>query len=254
MLQEILFHLFLALAIALLARFAPASPRHVDSHLDDETLHRLNKKGTVWVLVAMFTWLPLCTFALGLALHALAQAYSSYFSPTPYSIVAELPNWCCVALVFAFATVKVPMETVVRRMTNQDTLDAINIMAARQYNYDSERGWTGVRNIFLVLGFVAFVLVSDYGIFVYKDRVVFNDLITPFQERSYALTDVSHLEHAAKLQHKNGSSSDFPVYILSMRDGTEWKSNFNDYGQTDKAMQYLSVIAGVQVDSVLLWQ
>jgi roadblock/LC7 domain-containing protein len=254
MLQEILFHLLMALALSLLARYAPSEPLHLVSHLDDETLQRLNRKGTVWVLVAMFTWLPLCTFVLGLALHALAQAYNNYFSPTPYSIVAELPNWFCVALVFAFATVKVPIETVVRRMTNQDTLDAINVMAARQYNYNSERAWIGVRNIFLAIGFVAFVLVSDYGIFVYKDRIVFNDMITPFQERSYPLTDVSHLEHAAQLLNKNGSSTDFPVYILSMRNGTEWKSNFNDYGQTDKAMQYLSVTAGVKVDSVRVWQ
>lgn len=254
MLHGFLFHILMAIAIALLARFAPAKSKHVASHLDDETLHRLNKKGTVWILVGMFTLLPLFTFLFGFAFHALSQAYNHYFSPTSYQIVADLPNWFCVAMLFAFATVKTPLESFVRNMTNEDTLDAINIMAARQYNYDSERGWTGVRNIFLVIGFVAFVLVSDYGIFVYQDRVVLNDMITPFQERSYALTDVSHLEHAAKLQHKNGSSSDFPVYILSMRDGTEWKSNFNDYGQTDKAMQYLSVIAGVQVDSVLLWK
>lgn len=254
MLHEILFHLLFALAIALLARYAPAKTRHIDTHLDEETLHRLNNKGAVWLLVGLFTWLPLCTIVLGYAFNALSQTYNDYFSPTPYRVVADLPIWCSVALVFAFATAQGPMEAFVRRMVGQDTLEAINIMAARQYHYDPERGWVGVRNIFLVLGFVAFVLVSDYGIFVYNDRVVFNDMITPFQERSYPLTEVAQLEHAGRLLNRNGSTTDFPVYILTLRDGTDWKSNFNSYPQTDKAMQYLSEIAGVQVDSVRVWQ
>lgn len=252
--HSIIFHILLVLAMAALSWAAPARAKKAVTSLDDPTLLRLNRKAGVYASIGLFVWTPLCAWALGLVFYTLAEWNFNQFGDTPYRIVPTLIHWCIVAAFFAGAWSRAPMEGTVRFFLGQEGVDALNITAERQYNYGVDPAWALLRKILIGLGFVAFVFIADFGIFILPNQLIFNDLKSLFQKQAISFDQVSSIEFAPGHLNRNMSITPEPVYILRLSDQTEWKSNFNDFDKVAPVMVYLSNQSGIGIDTVKYWQ
>lgn len=222
--------------------------------MDDATISRLSIKGNYYAVLGMFIWVPLCSWILGLVFYGLAQWFDGQFNDTPYRIVPTLPYWCIVAAIFAFAWAHEPMVGTIRFFLGQEGVDAVSIMSERQYGYDGKRVNIAFRNFLVAVGIVAFLFVSDYGIFVYPKQLVFNNLVSLFQKRTVDISNVSSIAYAKGHLNRNKSVTAEPIYILRLKDNTVFKSNFNDLDKVAPVMQYLSSQSGIKVDTIATWE
>lgn len=252
--HAIIFHILLALAMAALSWAAPARPKKTPHYLDDPTILRLNRKGVYYASIGLFIWTPLCAWALGLGFYALATWNFNQFGDTPHRIVPTLLHWCIVAAFFAVAWSRAPMEGTVRFFLGQEGVDAVNITTERQHNYGVDPVWILLRKFLITLGFIAFVFMADFGIFVHPNQVVFNDLKSLFQKRTVGFDNIASIEYAAGHLNRNGSITLEPIYILRLTDQTVWKSNFNDFDKVAPVMVYLSNQSSIGIDTVKYWQ
>lgn len=254
MLSEILFHMLFALAMYALARISPAPPARREPRFDVKDLQRLNRKGSFLALLGLFIWTPVCTLVLASLFFELQGIYDQLWVDTPYKIVATFPHWCVVGAIFALAACRAPVEYFMLYFSDQDTLDAVNYVSSHQYHYDPEIGWKFLTRFLSIVGFVAFVMVSDFGIYVYPDRVLYNPLLSLFSQQRMPLSGVYQIAHADKRLNPNGTTVSEPIFYLRFENGTIWKSNFNDYEKVEPVVLHLSRITGIGMDSVAVWR
>ena len=252
MIHGILFHLLLAIALGAMAWAFPAKPIDTESSIDEPTLKRLYAKAIWYIMLGLFFWMPLMVWGLGTAIHLLVNWNQAAFSDTPDRIDAPLPAWICVAFFFAMAWMRKPMEETVRYFLGQEALDAANIMSSRIYGYSIEASWQWISKFCTIIGIIAMVFISDYGVYVYDKQLVFNDLLTLFQKRTVPIEAIAAIEFERNLQTEKAPLPSDPVYAMHFKDGSIWRSNFYDFQNVDQVMQTIVRQSGMKVDTVFV--
>jgi hypothetical protein len=253
MLQEILLHLLPALIFFLISKAFPRTRRHTDYGMNIDTINRLNARGSYVVVAAMLLWLPLSTAVFGYVLQGISGINQGFMQGVAGKILPPFSAWCVVGLIFAFAWCRAPVEGFVARLMGAQTVEALNLWGELRYGYDAERVWAWWKRAGTIAGLVAIVWVSDWGIYVYPDKLVINDVNSLFHQKQYAMQSVTNLEYAGNLLTRTGNAVPHPVYVIRFNDGKDWTSNFNDFEQVSPVLVYLSERSGVPIDTVRFW-
>lgn len=250
MLESILFHGLLALLTAALAWAFPNKARQAHPELDAPAVQRMYAKANYYAVLGLCLWIPLCAWGLGGLLHQLASWNEASTIDTPYRISAVWQAWYCVAAIFAMGWSREAMEGAIRYFMGQRAVDVSNAISEKQYGFSVEGTWRFTRKLLSVIGILVFVLLSDYGIYVYDNRVEFNDWYSLFQKRAVPLEQLKSIEYERDVKREKAILPPDPVYILQFQDGRNWRSNFNDFRQVAPVMNALSRQTGIAIDTV----
>lgn len=253
---EILFKILFSLAIGALAWMFPPKPRMSDpweTPADQETLRRLNRKAAPWAVIGFLLWMLVGTFGIGVLLRLPMEWLTAQQSDALYRIPPDWIVWFIAGGFFMFAWARQPVEGFIRMMAGQSAIDAMNIENERQYGIDTEPFWRWFSRAFTLMGCAWLLLMTDYDVRVYEDRMVVNDWTSLFQKRTIPLNQISSITYA-KHRFRGIKSTDEPAYFLRFMDASEWRSvNFNIENQ-ESVFQFLGEKSGAGIDTVEVWR
>jgi|GEM_PF-3504913 len=253
---EVLFKILFVLAMGALAWAFPAKskePHTWETPMDEATMRRLNMKGNLWALVGFLAWMFGGTFLFGYLLRIPMEWWTAQQNDAPYRIAPDWVVWFITGGLFMFALARQPVEGLVRIMAGQEAIDAMNIQNELKYGIDSEAFWQWFSRIFIIAGCVMLMLMADYDVRVYDDKIVFNDWTSLFQKKTVPFDQISSITYAKK--HVRGERLDEePAYFLRFMDATDWRSvNFNIEGK-ESIFQLMGEKSGVGIDTVEVWR
>jgi hypothetical protein len=254
---DFLFHTLLALVMGGLAWALPA--RGADSvyarlPFTAAELQKLNARGTPVLLLALFAWIGIFTYAFALCFEMLVGATATWgnsavYRITPGAVWGGLPGG-----LLAFAWARKPVEWVVRLVHGQHVVDAMNANSERTYGYDVEAGWYWLRRVFTVLGMVAFIWCSDVALHVYSDHLELNRASSLFTTEKIPLADVKQVCYAHGFLLDNGRVAPDPAYLLRFSNGAEWRSTDFKLSSVEQPLRYLAQQAHLRIDTVEVWR
>ena len=185
-------------------------------------------------------------------LHQIAVWNSALLSDTAITILPPASAWLIAGICFAFAWYRGPVEGLIRTIMGQDALVAIYTMRTGAYDYADEIIWRYLQKAMIFLGVAAIFVLLDTGIYVYPERIVFNEGTSVFVQKSKPMDEIAVVRLERDTLNEKAISPSPPNYVISFRDGYSWKSNWSDFGEAEAVVRHIARQNRLKIDTVFV--
>jgi len=230
----ILFVLFL------LSKIFPYKKAEGGLNADFGTLQKKYQKWDLFSAFLVIILIPVTTYLLGSLFSIIFYSSESSNSEIIYHIGTSRLMWFMPALILSFGLLRVPMTLIYKSIFKSD------------YNQfmlysDLKTGIDGMRVLNYMtwisgLGAVLFlVLLSDYSVDIYKEKIVLNDFLT-FSDKSYSFSEIQSINYIKPLNPNTGEPEK-SSYFIKFKDGEHWdtaRGLEDDNNRQNEIIKFLS--------------
>jgi hypothetical protein len=230
----------IVLVLFLLAKIVPHKHKVDTLEVDFATLKKKYQKWDILSGILLFILIPGMAYLIGLLFSTIFYSPENNESEIIYHIATSRLMWFMPGLFLSFALIRFPMTFIYKLILKED------------YNQfmlysDLKTGADGMKIINYItwisgLGSVLLlVLLSDYSINIYKEKVVLNDFLT-FSNKSYAFSEIQSINYIQPINPNTGKPEN-PSYFIRFKDNGYWDTSRgleDDNNRQEEIINYLS--------------
>lgn len=240
----------IVLVLFLLAKIVPHKHKVDSLEVDFITLRKKYKKWDILSIILLFILMPGMTYLLGLLFSTLYYSPENENPEIIYHIATSRLMWFMPGLLLSFALIRFPMTFIYKLILKEDYnqfmlysdlktgADGMKIM-----NYIS---WiSGLGSVILL------VLLSDYSVDIYKEKIVLNDFLT-FSNKSYSFSEIQSINYIQPINPNTGESEK-TSYFIRFKDNGHWdtaRGLEDDNNRQEEIINYLSEKTKLKINAV----
>jgi len=229
-----------ALVIFLLAKFVPLKLPVNHSEIDFPALKNKYQKWDMLSLILILILIPLMTYLIGLLFSTIFYSPENSESQVLYHIGTSRLMWYMPALVLAFGFVKLPM-TFIYKVILKENFDEFILYSDLKTGADGMKIFNYMMWISGIGAIVLMMLLSDYSVNIYKEKIVLNDFLT-FTDKTYSFSEIKSINYIQPLNPNTGEPQT-PSYFIKFNDDGHWDTSRgleDDNNRQEEIINYLA--------------
>lgn len=240
----ILFVLFL------LSKIFPYKKAESSLNVDFGTLQKEYQKWDLFSAFLVIILIPVITYLLGSLFSIIFYSSESRNSEIIYHIGTSRLMWFMPALILSFGLLRVPMTLIYKGIFKSDYNQFMlysdlktGIDGMRVLNYMT---WiSGLGTVFFL------VLLSDYSVDIYKEKIVLNDFLS-FSDKSYSFSEIQSINYIKPLNPNTGEPEK-ASYFIKFKDGGHWdtaRGLEDDNNRQNEIINFLSEKSNLNINEL----
>lgn len=233
--------------LSILAKIFPYKKPEGNLEVDINTLRGKYQIWDLFSVVLIFILIPGITYVIGSLLLIIFYSTEANEPEIIYHIGTSRLMWFMPALVLSFGLIRIPMtliyKLIFKKEYNQFMLYSdlkTGIDGMRLLNYMT---WiAGIGSVLLL------ILLSDYSVDIYKEKIVLNDFLT-FSDKSYSFSEIESINYIQPV-NPNTQQPEKESYFIRFKDGGHWdtaRGLEDDNNRQSEIINFLSGKTGLKI-------
>lgn len=235
------------IGLSILAKIFPYKKPEGNLKVDINTLKGKYQIWDLFSVVLIFILIPGITYVIGSLLSIIFYSTEANEPEIIYHIGTSRLMWFMPALVLSFGLIRIPMtliyKLIFKKEYNQFMLYSdlkTGIDGMRLLNYMT---WiAGIGSVLLL------ILLSDYSVDIYKEKIVLNDFLT-FSDKSYSFSEIESINYIQPI-NPNTQQPEKESYFIRFKDGGYWdtaRGLEDDNNRQSEIINFLSGKTGLKI-------
>jgi NADH:ubiquinone oxidoreductase subunit 5 (subunit L)/multisubunit Na+/H+ antiporter MnhA subunit len=230
----------IVLVLFLLAKVVPH--KHSVGHLkiDFATLRNKYQKWDILSGILLLILIPGMAYLIGLLFSTIFYSPENKVPGIIYHIATSRLMWFMPGLVLSFALIRFPMTFIYKLILKED-YDEFMLYSDLKTGADGVKILSYMMWISGIGAALLLILLSDYSVNIYKDKIVLNDFLT-FTDKTYSFSEIESINHIKPLNPNTGEPEK-PSYFIRFKDKGHWDTNRgleDDNNKQEEIINYLS--------------
>jgi hypothetical protein len=238
-----LFGLLFMLAIAGISKLFPNKKADNDGPPNDDDLRKfaLWNKIAGWIMLAI---IALCLYVLAGTIPNYKHHSLPYDKSMLYAVLPDRFYWFFIGLIFVIGF-SAFIYTLLTRLFMWNDFREFENYSNKKSGFNAYKAVYFVCGPFLVGGLILLFFLWDYGIYIYKEKVVIHGFATS-KAKTYSYNQVKSIFYTPETNNYGAH------YQVKFDDGEVW-NNLTDLrdDSSDSEVNYIAKKSGLQVDTLL---
>ena len=230
----------IVLVLFLLAKIAPHKHPVDYLKIDFETLRNKYQKWDKMSAILLFILIPGMAYLIGLLFSTIFYSSENNEREIIYHIETSRLMWFMPGLVLSFALIRFPM-TFIYKLILKANYNEFMLYSDLKTGADGIKILNYMMWISGIAAVLLLILLSDYSVNIYKDKIVLNDFLT-FRDKTYSFSEIESINHIKPLNPNTGKPEN-PSYFIRFKDNGHWDTNRgleDDNNKQEEIINYLS--------------
>lgn len=246
--------LIIALIVPLIFGFlAKVMPYKASPSIVQQDFGSLKNKYQKWEflsIIILFIFIPATTYVFRELFTSLYHLLSEKDEQIVFKIDPDKNLWFLPACILSFALIGYPMNFVYKIMLGNNYDDYL-IFTNLKHGFDGMRVLRYISITFGILTTIILVLMSDYSIKIYPDKIIQDDFIT-LGQNTYGFNQIKSISFVQNIETKQGLEPD-PYYVIKYNDNRYWNTNTGLKGTSrlKEITHFLSIKSNKPIDTLI---